>query len=147
MLQVQYIRCAMSDYGCYNVTEPPIDAPRDPLYRSEREISKVHVEPYLSHTLISKQSIQTDLVWFSSYSFCYKCLHYAGFLDKALSEQKDERPRVCARSWRDLCYWFQDKVNHQSQSSGMTHCYLPIYLGIINKFSFVSLGTNLNRRL
>jgi len=45
MLQVQYIRCAMSDYGCYNVTEPPIDAPRDPLYKSEREISKVHIGP------------------------------------------------------------------------------------------------------
>ena len=42
VLQVEYIRCAMSDYGCYNVTEPPIDAPRDPLYKSERDISKVH---------------------------------------------------------------------------------------------------------
>lgn len=37
----KYIRCAMSDYGCYNVTEPPIDAPRDPLYKTEREIFKV----------------------------------------------------------------------------------------------------------
>ncbi|CAM8939301.1 unnamed protein product [Rhodiola kirilowii] len=37
----KYIRCAMSDYGIYNVTEPPIDAPRDPLYKSEREVSKV----------------------------------------------------------------------------------------------------------
>ncbi|KAK8510534.1 hypothetical protein V6N13_110049 [Hibiscus sabdariffa] len=37
----QKIRCAMSDYGCYNVTEPPIDAPRDPLYKSEREVMKV----------------------------------------------------------------------------------------------------------
>ncbi|XP_039050036.1 uncharacterized protein LOC120191108 isoform X2 [Hibiscus syriacus] len=37
----KYIRCAMSDYGCYNVTEPPIDAPRDPLYKSEREVMKV----------------------------------------------------------------------------------------------------------
>ncbi|XVE55274.1 hypothetical protein DITRI_Ditri03aG0145600 [Diplodiscus trichospermus] len=37
----EYIRCAMSDYGCYNVTEPPIDAPRDPLYKSEREVMKV----------------------------------------------------------------------------------------------------------
>ncbi|KAK6939926.1 hypothetical protein RJ641_029457 [Dillenia turbinata] len=36
----KYIRCAMSDYGCYNVTEPPIDAPRDPMYKSEREITK-----------------------------------------------------------------------------------------------------------
>ncbi|KAI3408924.1 uncharacterized protein J3R85_019991 [Psidium guajava] len=37
----KYIRCAMSDYGCYNVTEPPIDAPRDPMYKSEKEITKV----------------------------------------------------------------------------------------------------------
>ncbi|MBA0612739.1 hypothetical protein Godav_013312 [Gossypium davidsonii] len=37
----KYIRCAMSDYGCYNVTEPPIDAPRDPLYKTEREVMKV----------------------------------------------------------------------------------------------------------
>lgn len=41
---LQYIRCAKSDYGCYNVTEPPIDAPRDPLYKSEREISKVRLK-------------------------------------------------------------------------------------------------------
>lgn len=38
---MQYIRCAMSDYGRYNVTEPPIDAPRGPMYKSEREILKV----------------------------------------------------------------------------------------------------------
>lgn len=37
----KYIRCAKTDYGCYNVTEPPIDAPRDPMYKSEREIFKV----------------------------------------------------------------------------------------------------------
>ncbi|PON91558.1 Plastid transcriptionally active protein [Trema orientale] len=37
----KYIRCAKSDYGMYNVTEPPIDAPRDPMYKSEREIMKV----------------------------------------------------------------------------------------------------------
>ncbi|KAL5559682.1 hypothetical protein UlMin_035893 [Ulmus minor] len=37
----KYIRCAKSDYGIYNVTEPPIDAPRDPLYKTDREIVKV----------------------------------------------------------------------------------------------------------
>ncbi|KAJ8773359.1 hypothetical protein K2173_028536 [Erythroxylum novogranatense] len=37
----KYIRCAKSDYGWYNVTEPPIDAPRDPMYKSEKEVSKV----------------------------------------------------------------------------------------------------------
>ncbi|XAR62847.1 hypothetical protein NMG60_11017744 [Bertholletia excelsa] len=42
-LPQKYIRCAKSDYGCYNVTEPPIDAPRDPLYKSEREIWKVYL--------------------------------------------------------------------------------------------------------
>lgn len=41
LLVLQYIRCAQSDYGCYNVTEPPIDAPRDPMYKSEREVLKV----------------------------------------------------------------------------------------------------------
>ncbi|XP_042418568.1 PLASTID TRANSCRIPTIONALLY ACTIVE protein 6, chloroplastic-like [Zingiber officinale] len=37
----KYIRCAKSNFGSYNVTEPPIDAPRDPLYKTEREIMKV----------------------------------------------------------------------------------------------------------
>lgn len=37
---MQYIRCAQSDFGCDNVTEPPVDALRDPLYKSEREIYK-----------------------------------------------------------------------------------------------------------
>lgn len=40
-LNLQYIRCAQSDFGCDNVTEPPVDARRDPLYKSEREIEKV----------------------------------------------------------------------------------------------------------
>lgn len=37
----QYIRCAKSDWGTYNVTEPPIDALRDPMYKSEWEVMKV----------------------------------------------------------------------------------------------------------
>lgn len=37
----KYIRCSKSDYGCYNVTEPPVDAPRDPLYKSTKDIMKV----------------------------------------------------------------------------------------------------------
>ncbi|XP_020261335.1 uncharacterized protein LOC109837487 [Asparagus officinalis] len=40
-LSVKYIRCSKTDFGCYNVTEPPIDAPRDPLYKTESEIMKV----------------------------------------------------------------------------------------------------------
>ncbi|BBG95579.1 Paxneb protein-related protein, partial [Prunus dulcis] len=39
----EYIRCAKSDFSCYNVTEPPIDAPRDPLYKSERDVLKVYL--------------------------------------------------------------------------------------------------------
>ncbi|KAJ1387371.1 hypothetical protein SESBI_40031 [Sesbania bispinosa] len=39
----KYIRCAQSDYGYNNVTEPPVDARRDPLYKSEREIMKVYL--------------------------------------------------------------------------------------------------------
>ncbi|KAK9050817.1 hypothetical protein SSX86_030216 [Deinandra increscens subsp. villosa] len=37
----KYIRCAKSDWGTYNVTEPPIDALRDPMYKSEWEVMKV----------------------------------------------------------------------------------------------------------
>ncbi|XP_072955112.1 PLASTID TRANSCRIPTIONALLY ACTIVE protein 6, chloroplastic [Typha angustifolia] len=37
----KYIRCSKSNFGCYNVTEPPIDAPRDPMYKTDREILKV----------------------------------------------------------------------------------------------------------
>ncbi|KAH7524562.1 hypothetical protein FEM48_Zijuj06G0132600 [Ziziphus jujuba var. spinosa] len=37
----KYIRCAKSDFGIYNVTEPPIDAPRGPMYKTDREIQKV----------------------------------------------------------------------------------------------------------
>ncbi|GJZ24265.1 hypothetical protein Tco_0561724, partial [Tanacetum coccineum] len=36
----KYIRCAKSDWGTYNVTEPPIDALRDPMYKSEWEVMK-----------------------------------------------------------------------------------------------------------
>ncbi|XP_062022271.1 PLASTID TRANSCRIPTIONALLY ACTIVE protein 6, chloroplastic [Rosa rugosa] len=39
----KYIRCAQSEFSCYNVTEPPIDAPRDPLYKTERDVFKVYL--------------------------------------------------------------------------------------------------------
>ncbi|KAF3447041.1 hypothetical protein FNV43_RR12221 [Rhamnella rubrinervis] len=42
-LPQKYIRCAKSDFGVYNVTEPPIDAPRGPLYKSDREVQKVYL--------------------------------------------------------------------------------------------------------
>ncbi|KAI3990991.1 hypothetical protein MKX01_026175 [Papaver californicum] len=54
----KYIRCAKSDYGCYNVTEPPIDAPRDPMYKSEREIAKV----FLSKHYRNRRSGDPDFV-------------------------------------------------------------------------------------
>ncbi|KAJ8499767.1 hypothetical protein OPV22_010319 [Ensete ventricosum] len=40
-MPLKYIRCSKTNFGCYNVMEPPIDAPRDPLYKTEREILKV----------------------------------------------------------------------------------------------------------
>ncbi|CAN8312838.1 unnamed protein product [Cochlearia groenlandica] len=57
----KYIRCAMSDYGCYNVTEPPIDAPRDPLYKSEREISKVFLTKHYRNRRSSDPEFVLDL--------------------------------------------------------------------------------------
>ncbi|XP_010459868.1 PREDICTED: uncharacterized protein LOC104740853 [Camelina sativa] len=57
----KYIRCAMSDYGCYNVTEPPIDAPRDPLYKSEREISKVFLTKHYRNRRTNDQEFVLDL--------------------------------------------------------------------------------------
>ncbi|KAL9255056.1 PLASTID TRANSCRIPTIONALLY ACTIVE protein 6, chloroplastic-like protein [Drosera capensis] len=48
----KYIRCAMSEYGGYNQTEPPIEALRDPLYKTEREIFKVFLtKHYKNHRL------------------------------------------------------------------------------------------------
>ncbi|CAH2033538.1 unnamed protein product [Thlaspi arvense] len=57
----KYIRCAMSDYGCYNVTEPPIDAPRDPLYKSEREISKVFLTKHYRNRRSNDPEFVLDL--------------------------------------------------------------------------------------
>ncbi|RWV94356.1 hypothetical protein BHE74_00043838 [Ensete ventricosum] len=49
----EYIRCSKTNFGCYNVMEPPIDAPRDPLYKTEREILKVRTELQLLVQAIS----------------------------------------------------------------------------------------------
>ncbi|CAH8354588.1 unnamed protein product [Eruca vesicaria subsp. sativa] len=57
----KYIRCAMSDYGCYNVTEPPIDAPRDPLYKSEREITKVFLTKHYRNRRLNDPEFVLDL--------------------------------------------------------------------------------------
>lgn len=56
----KYIRCAKSDYGCYNVTEPPIDAPRDPLYKSEREISKVFLTKHYRNRRLNDPEFVLD---------------------------------------------------------------------------------------
>lgn len=85
VLKVEYIRCAMSDYGCYNVTEPSIDAPRDPLYKYEREISKVRIERFrfirslvqgfpLFLATLGNVSSRNYLVWFSGYRCLDHCL-------------------------------------------------------------------------
>ncbi|KAL3629068.1 hypothetical protein CASFOL_027129 [Castilleja foliolosa] len=46
-----YIRCVQSDYGLYNVTEPPIDALRDPLFKSDREIQVFLTKHYRNSRL------------------------------------------------------------------------------------------------
>ena len=46
-MPLKYIRCTQSDFRCYNVTEPPVDAPRDPLYKTERDIWKVFLKKTL----------------------------------------------------------------------------------------------------
>ncbi|KAJ9673535.1 hypothetical protein PVL29_023226 [Vitis rotundifolia] len=56
----KYIRCAKSDYGCYDVTEPPIDAPRDPLYKSEREIWKVFLTKHYRNRRLADPEFVLD---------------------------------------------------------------------------------------
>lgn len=56
----KYIRCAMSDYGCYNVTEPPIDAPRDPMYKSEREVLKVFLTKHFRNRRLADPDFVLD---------------------------------------------------------------------------------------
>lgn len=56
----KYIRCAKSDYGCYNVTEPPIDAPRDPLYKSERETLKVFLTKHYRNRRLGDPEFMLD---------------------------------------------------------------------------------------
>ncbi|KAL2503623.1 plastid transcriptionally active 6 [Abeliophyllum distichum] len=56
----KYIRCAQSDYGCYNVTEPPIDAPRDPMYKSEREVLKVFLTKHYRNRRLGDTEFTLD---------------------------------------------------------------------------------------
>ncbi|GKU87763.1 hypothetical protein SLEP1_g2107 [Rubroshorea leprosula] len=56
----KYIRCAKSDYGCYSVTEPPIDAPRDPLYKSKKEVLKVFLTKHYRNRRLGDQEFVLD---------------------------------------------------------------------------------------
>lgn len=56
----KYIRCAKSDYGCYHVTEPPIDAPRDPMYKSEWEVSKVFLTKHYRNRRLGDSEFVLD---------------------------------------------------------------------------------------
>ncbi|CAI9778069.1 unnamed protein product [Fraxinus pennsylvanica] len=54
------IRCAQSDYGCYNVVEPPIDAPRDLMYKSEREVLKVFLTKHYRNRRLGDPDFTLD---------------------------------------------------------------------------------------
>ncbi|OEL28306.1 hypothetical protein BAE44_0010674 [Dichanthelium oligosanthes] len=41
LMPQKYVRCTKKDFGRYNVTEPPVERLRDPLYKTEREVVKV----------------------------------------------------------------------------------------------------------
>ncbi|KAJ6820019.1 uncharacterized protein M6B38_122735 [Iris pallida] len=56
----KYIRCSKTNYGCYNVTEPPIDAPRDPMYKTEREVLKVFLTKHYRNRRISDSEFVLD---------------------------------------------------------------------------------------
>ncbi|KAK7282686.1 hypothetical protein RIF29_11662 [Crotalaria pallida] len=56
----KYIRCALSDYGAYNVTEPPIDAPRDPLYKTAREVMKVYLTKHYKNRRLGDPEFVLD---------------------------------------------------------------------------------------
>ncbi|KAH0464335.1 hypothetical protein IEQ34_007121 [Dendrobium chrysotoxum] len=56
----KYIRCSKTDFGCYNVTEPPIDAPRDPLYKTDREILKVFLTKHYRNRRIDDPEFILD---------------------------------------------------------------------------------------
>ncbi|KAL5075670.1 hypothetical protein RYX36_014654 [Vicia faba] len=56
----KYIRCAQSDFGCDNVTEPPVDARRDPLYKYEREIEKVFLTKHYKNRRLGDPEFVLD---------------------------------------------------------------------------------------
>ncbi|KAL8225624.1 hypothetical protein R6Q57_018181 [Mikania cordata] len=56
----KYIRCAKSDWGTYNVTEPPIDALRDPMYKSEWEVMKVFLTKHYRNRRLNDPDFVLD---------------------------------------------------------------------------------------
>ncbi|CAL5203918.1 unnamed protein product [Lathyrus oleraceus] len=56
----KYIRCAKSDFGCDNVTEPPVEARRDPLYKHEREIEKVFLTKHYKNRRLGDPEFVLD---------------------------------------------------------------------------------------
>ncbi|CAJ2667687.1 unnamed protein product [Trifolium pratense] len=56
----KYIRCAQSDFGCDNVTEPPVEARRDPLYKYEREIEKVFLTKHYKNRRLGDPEFVLD---------------------------------------------------------------------------------------
>ena len=61
------MRCTKKDFGRYNVTEPPVEHLRDPLYKTEREIMKVYMLIILSALF----SFSPPLIFYYA-SFCQK---------------------------------------------------------------------------
>ncbi|CAN1176041.1 PLASTID TRANSCRIPTIONALLY ACTIVE protein 6, chloroplastic [Linum perenne] len=59
-LPEKYIRCAKTNYGRYNVTEPPVDALRDPLYKSEREVFKVFLTKHYKNRRLGDPEFMLD---------------------------------------------------------------------------------------
>ncbi|KAI4311146.1 hypothetical protein MLD38_036065 [Melastoma candidum] len=56
----KYIRCAVTDFGWNNVTEPPIDAPRDPFYKSERIVTKVFLTKHYKNRRVGDPDFVLD---------------------------------------------------------------------------------------
>ncbi|KAK2390393.1 PLASTID TRANSCRIPTIONALLY ACTIVE protein 6, chloroplastic [Trifolium repens] len=59
-MPLKYIRCAQSDFGCDNVTEPPVSARRDPLYKYEREIEKVFLTKHYKNRRLGDPEFVLD---------------------------------------------------------------------------------------
>ncbi|KAI8550649.1 hypothetical protein RHMOL_Rhmol06G0123600 [Rhododendron molle] len=59
-MPTKHIRCVQSDYGRYDITEPPIDAPRDPLYKSDYEVLKVFLTKHYKNRRLGDPEFVLD---------------------------------------------------------------------------------------